>query len=114
MLTKEDKRPMNEEQPLTALQQRVDVWARQYWDGAYWPPLANLARLTEETGEVARAINQAYGPKRLKTDEAQASIGLELADAIFTILCLANSTGVDLQPAFDAMMDQYEVRESRT
>jgi NTP pyrophosphatase (non-canonical NTP hydrolase) len=112
-MSKEHGSPMTEAQPLVALQQRVDAWAHQHWDGAYWPPLANLARLTEETGEVARAINQAYGPKRLKTEETQASIAIELADALFAILCLANSTDVDLQAAFDTMMEQYGVREAR-
>ena len=35
------------------LQQTIDAWIGQFEEG-YWPPLANLARLTEEVGELAR------------------------------------------------------------
>ena len=39
---------------LSALQAEVESWAGRYWGGEYWPPLANLARLAEEVGEIAR------------------------------------------------------------
>jgi NTP pyrophosphatase (non-canonical NTP hydrolase) len=100
-----------DEQPLDALQARVQDWAARYWDGAYWPPLANLARLTEEVGEIARAVNQAVGPKRVKADEARAALGGELADALFAMLCLANSLDVDLQAAWDATLEKYRTRD---
>lgn len=97
--------------PLAALQAEVDAWAARYWGGEYWPPLANLARLTEEVGEIARAVNQAHGPKRIKPDEAAAQLAGELGDALFALLCLANSTNVDLQTAFDATLEKYRVRD---
>lgn len=97
--------------PLSRLQAEVEQWAGRYWDGEYWPPLANLARLTEEVGEIARAINQAHGPKRIKSDEAAAQLAGEMGDALFALLCLANSTGVDLQTAFDATLAKYRVRD---
>lgn len=97
--------------PLTAVQRRVDEWASRYWGGEYWPPLANLARLVEEVGEVARAINQTHGAKRVKPDEAAAEIGAELADALFALVCIANSANVDLQQAFDAMLEKYRTRD---
>jgi NTP pyrophosphatase (non-canonical NTP hydrolase) len=97
--------------PLTSLQAELQDWADRYWGGEYWPPLANLARFTEEAGEVARAINQAYGPKRIKPDEAAAQIAGELGDALFVLLCLANSTGVDLQQAFEGTLAKYRVRD---
>ena len=34
--------------------QQVDQCISQY--GGYWPPLSMLARLTEETGELAREL----------------------------------------------------------
>lgn len=34
-------------------------------------PLANLARLTEEVGELAREINHTYGEKRRKIQRKQ-------------------------------------------
>ncbi|MEX0935426.1 MAG: nucleotide pyrophosphohydrolase, partial [Gemmatimonadota bacterium] len=41
---------------LREAQERVDVWISQFEEG-YWPPLVNLARLTEEVGELARELN---------------------------------------------------------
>lgn len=102
-----DQRPA----PLAALQAEVEQWAGRYWGGEYWPPLANLARLAEEVGEIARAVNQAHGPKRIKPDEAAAQLAGEMGDALFALLCLANSTNVDLQAAFDATLEKYRVRD---
>lgn len=99
--------------PLTTLQATIDAWAREHWQGEYWPPHANLARLAEEVGEIARVVNQAYGPKRIKPDEAAADLATELADALFALLCIANSTGVDLQAAFDTVLATYRVRDER-
>ncbi len=97
--------------PITSLQHKVDEWAARYWGGEYWPPHANLARLAEEVGEIARAINQSYGPKRVKHGEVTSELGGELADALFALLCIANSTGVDLQREFDATLRKYQVRD---
>jgi NTP pyrophosphatase (non-canonical NTP hydrolase) len=44
---------------LAPLQQEVDAWISQFEEG-YFPPLAMLARLTEETGELARALMHRY------------------------------------------------------
>ena len=96
---------------LGELQEQVDAWAARYWGGEYWPPHANLARLTEEIGEIARAINQGYGPKRVKDAETQAQLAEELGDALFVLLCLANSTDVDLHSAFDATLEKYITRD---
>ena len=97
--------------PLEDLQAQIQDWADRYWQGTYWPPLANLARLTEETGEVARAVNQIYGPKNIKDSETAAELQEELGDLLFVLLCLANSTGVDLQAGFDGALEKYRVRD---
>jgi NTP pyrophosphatase (non-canonical NTP hydrolase) len=102
---------MQDNGPLGEMQARVDTWAEHYWGGEYWPPLANLARLIEEVGEIARAVNQGYGPKRVKADEAQVQLAEEFGDALFVLLCLANSTGIDLQAAFDATLEKYRIRD---
>jgi len=47
---------------LREAQQRVDQWISQYKEG-YFPPLTNLARLSEEVGELAREINHGFGFK---------------------------------------------------
>ena len=67
--------------------------------GGYWPPLANLARLFEECGELARAINQIAGHKRVKTGETRGDVAAELGDALYTLLVLANSLDVDASAA---------------
>lgn len=63
--------------------------------GGYWPPLANLARLFEECGELARAINQASGHKRVKPGEARGDATEEVGDVLYVLLVLANSLDVD-------------------
>ncbi len=63
--------------------------------GGYWPPLAALARLFEEGGELARALNQTYGPKLVKQGESAASLDEELGDVLYITLALANDLGLD-------------------
>lgn len=94
-----------------SIQQAVQSWAERYWDGEYWPPLANLARLTEETGELARAVNQQFGHKKIKSERDTAEIEIELGDLLFVIGCLANSTGADLQRGFESALEKYGVRD---
>src|SRR5262245_54048463 len=86
-------------QPLTLreAQGAVDGTIRAL--GGYWPPLANLARLFEECGELARVVNQTCGPKMLKSGEAQAATEEELGDVLYVLLVLANSLGVDAEQA---------------
>jgi NTP pyrophosphatase (non-canonical NTP hydrolase) len=100
-----------EDQPLRNVQDEVQRWADSYWDGQYWPPLANLARLTEEVGEVARVVNQVHGPKRIKASEVAADLKLEFGDLVFVLTALANSLGVDLQAGFDEALEKYRVRD---
>ena len=45
------------------MQQEVDDYISQFKTG-YFSPLANLARMTEEVGELAREINHHFGEKR--------------------------------------------------
>jgi len=100
-------------------QEQVDKWAKQF-NPAYWPPLVKVACLAEETGEVAREINHLYGNKKKKADETTGELGQELTDVLFTICCIANDEGVNLQQEWDKMMekkmygrdkDRYERKE---
>lgn len=79
--------------------------------GGYWPPLANLARLFEECGEVARAVNQQHGPKRRKPGEAEADAAEELGDALYVLIALANSLDVDLDAALRTVIAKYTHRD---
>ncbi len=96
---------------LSEAQSRVDRWISQYQAG-YFDPLTNLARLSEEVGELAREINHRYGQKTKKPEEAEGDIAMELADILFVVICLANREGVDLDLAFDRMMTKVEIRDA--
>jgi NTP pyrophosphatase (non-canonical NTP hydrolase) len=37
---------------------------------------------------------------------------MELADILFVVVCLANSQGIDLDAAFDAMMQKVTARDA--
>lgn len=91
-------------------QARVDAWISQF-EAGYFDPLTNLARLTEEVGELARELNHRYGQKTKKPDEPAGDLPLELADILFVLICLANREGVDLDDAFDRMMQKVERRD---
>lgn len=92
-------------------QQRVDRWIGQFEEG-YFPPLANVARLAEEVGELAREINHQFGPKPKKPGEPAGSVPMELADILFVVICLANSQQIDLDAAFAEMMASVTSRDA--
>jgi NTP pyrophosphatase (non-canonical NTP hydrolase) len=92
-------------------QRRVDAWIDQFEEG-YFHPLTNLARLTEEVGELAREVNHRFGQKTKKQEEAEADLGMEMADILFVLICMANREGIDLEEAFDRMMQKVEGRDA--
>jgi NTP pyrophosphatase (non-canonical NTP hydrolase) len=96
---------------LSESQQRVDRWIAQFEEG-YFHPLTNLARLSEEVGELAREINHRFGQKTKKSDEPAGDLAMELADILFVLICIANREGIDLQQAFDRMMQKVEQRDA--
>lgn len=95
---------------LSLAQQRVHQWISRFEEG-YFHPLTNLARLTEEVGELAREINHRFGQKTKKPEEAEGDLEMELADILFVLICIANREGIDLQHAFDRMMAKVEHRD---
>jgi NTP pyrophosphatase (non-canonical NTP hydrolase) len=96
---------------LSDAQRRVDGWIAQFEEG-YFHPLTNLARLTEEVGELAREVNHRFGQKTKKKHEAEGDLAMEMADILFVLICMANREGIDLQRAFDRMMDKVERRDA--
>lgn len=96
--------------PFQDAQRRVDAWISRYEEG-YFDPLTNLARLTEEVGELAREINHRFGQKTKKPNEPEGDLAMELADILFVIICLANREGIDLDAAFERMMEKVETRD---
>ncbi len=95
---------------LSESQRRVHEWISRYEEG-YFDPLTNLARLTEEVGELAREINHRFGQKTKKADEPHGDLGMEMADILFVLICMANREGIDLQAAFDRMMEKVTARD---
>jgi len=91
-------------------QERVDGWISQFEEG-YFHPLTNMARLSEEVGELAREVNHRFGQKTKKRDEAEGDMGMEMADILFVLICMANREGIDLQVEFDRMMEKVEARD---
>ena len=92
-------------------QAAVDQWISQYKEG-YFSPLTNLARLSEEVGEVAREINHRFGQKTKKPGEGDGDLALELGDVLFVVICLANSQKIDLDHAFAATMAKVRTRDA--
>ncbi len=90
---------------LKQYQDEIDKWAKQF-ENPYWDPKDIHLRLSEEVGELAREINHLYGAKKKKAEEPKGDMGLEIADIIFTLVCLANSTGIDLDDKMRMVIDK--------
>lgn len=65
--------------------------------------------LASETGELAKEVLKAtaYGREPFLPIAGWSG---ELADTLFALLCLANSTGVDLEVALDDALAKYAAR----
>lgn len=96
---------------LKDLQEQVEKWTSQF-EPQYWQPHEILARLIEEVGELAREINHLYGPKPKKSSEDKRELGEEIADVIFTLFCLANSKGINLDEAWKQIIDKHNTRDA--
>lgn len=99
-----------QETTLTLRQAQAEVDTTIHALGGYWPPLANLARLFEECGELARAVNQAYGPKQVKLGEGRTAAREELGDILYVLLVLSNSLGIDANQALDDVLRKVRSR----
>ncbi|AXV42369.1 nucleotide pyrophosphohydrolase [Staphylococcus warneri] len=95
---------------MTQMQKEVDDYISQFKAG-YFSPLANLARLTEEVGELSREINHQYGEKKKKDTEEENTIKAELGDNLFVLLCIANSLDIDMTESFNETMDKFNTRD---
>lgn len=98
------------EKSLAEMQREVDAYISQFKEG-YFSPLAMLARMSEEVGELAREVNHSFGEKSKKNDEDENSIELELGDILFITMCFANSLGIDLTQAHNQVMHKFNTRD---
>jgi len=97
--------------PLEELQKDVDDWITRYTPG-YFKPLMMLARLTEELGELSRALSHKHGEKRPKPGEEPGDVADEICDLIFVLVCLANSEGIQLDDAWLGLRKKLYERDA--
>jgi NTP pyrophosphatase (non-canonical NTP hydrolase) len=98
------------EKTMKQMQREVDEYIGQFKEG-YFSPLAMLARLTEELGELAREVNHYFGEKPKKETEKEKAIEEEVGDLLFVLICFANSLGMDLEDAHDLVMEKFRTRD---
>ena len=99
-----------EQKTMKELQNDVDQYISGFKEG-YFSPLAMMARISEEVGELAREINHYYGEKPKKASEKEKEIEEELGDVLFVLICLANSLNIDLEKAHDLVMNKFKTRD---
>ncbi|MBW8010654.1 MAG: nucleotide pyrophosphohydrolase [Chloroflexi bacterium] len=93
--------------PLPQIQQSVAQFVQQH--GLETSVEARLLDLLSEVGELAKEVLKGgdYGKTGFTpTDDWEG----ELADALFSLICLANSTEVDLEAALFAALEKYRAR----
>ncbi|PWW30339.1 NTP pyrophosphatase (non-canonical NTP hydrolase) [Cytobacillus oceanisediminis] len=101
---------MQTRKTMKELQTEVDTYISQFKEG-YFSPLAMLARLSEELGELSREVNHHYGEKPKKSTEEEKAIEEELGDMLFVLICFANSLNIDLEEAHDRVMKKFNTRD---
>ncbi|HKB79764.1 MAG TPA: nucleotide pyrophosphohydrolase [Thermoanaerobaculia bacterium] len=93
------------------IQESVDRWIRSETNG-YFQPLQMIARLTEELGELARAVSHRFGEKVPKPREPSGEVADELCDVIFVAICMANSLQIDLDSSWDGLLLKLRERDA--
>jgi len=93
------------------MQQEVDEYIGQFKEG-YFSPLAMMARLTEELGELAREVNHYYGEKPKKDTEKEKAMEEEIGDVLFVLICLANSLNISLEESHNLVMNKFNTRDA--
>ncbi|WP_435171240.1 nucleotide pyrophosphohydrolase [Paenibacillus glycanilyticus] len=99
------------EKSLADIQREVDAYIGQFKEG-YFSPLALMARMSEEVGELAREVNHYYGEKPKKPNEEVNSVEMELGDILFILSCFANSLNIDLTEAHNKVMNKFNTRDA--
>lgn len=95
---------------LSDMQEEVDTYINQFKVG-YFSPLSQMARLTEEVGELAKEINHYYGEKEKKESEASNSVANELGDVLIATIIMANSLDINLSDVMDQNMEKFRKRD---
>jgi NTP pyrophosphatase (non-canonical NTP hydrolase) len=92
---------------MAQFQQTVATFVRE--NDLEAPVHARVLDLVSEVGELAKEILKvtSYGRDSFRPTEQWSG---ELADILFSLTCVANSTGVDLETALNEALDKYEGR----
>ncbi|TDL34750.1 nucleotide pyrophosphohydrolase [Jeotgalibacillus sp. S-D1] len=101
---------MEEKKTIADMQMEVDQYISQFKEG-YFSPLAMIARMTEELGELAREVNHHYGEKPKKTSEEDSTVEEELGDLLFVLTCFANQQNIRLEDAHARVMKKFSTRD---
>jgi len=91
-------------------QKAVDDWIKDI-GVSYFSELECLASILEELGEVSRVVSRTYGQQSAKKSDEKVNLSEEMADVLFSLICLANKTGVDLTQAFLENMKKKSTRD---
>lgn len=102
---------MEQEQTLSELQKEVDLYINGFKEG-YFPPMELLARMTEELGELSREVQNVYGMKKKKSEEAIRTLEEEAGDLFFVLICFANREGISLEQALTNVLTKFKVRDA--
>lgn len=92
---------------MKALQEKVGQFVERY--GLETSVEARLFDLTAEVGELAKEVlkGSRYGKSPLTLGDEW---GGEMGDVFFALICLANSTEVDLDAALMGVLEKYQRR----
>jgi NTP pyrophosphatase (non-canonical NTP hydrolase) len=96
---------------LQKYQEEIDTELQQY-EKPYWHPLSQLARIIEEVGETARILNDKHGDKPKKASDGELDLEEELGDILYSICCLANTEGINLDAALRRAMGKLSTRDA--
>ena len=67
--------------------------------------------MIEEVGEVSRIINHKYGDKPKKPNEEHEDLADELADVLYTVICMANREGIELDEPLNRVIAKLSTRD---
>ena len=89
------------------MQGSVAAFIEEY--GLEAPIHARALDLVSEVGELAKEILEGTDYGRAPFEAREGWTG-EVGDALFALVCLANSTGVDLEAALNGTLEKYRER----
>lgn len=99
------------EKTISQIQKDIDDWTQQF-EKPYFSPLSMVATMTEECGEVARVMNYLFGDKKKKDGETLKDLEDELADLLFTIICIAIDQNISLSEAHERKLEKLYNRDN--